>query len=113
MSEQDPLSTHSLWAKQASTVEDLDGGDSTTNIKPNRVNGVNEKENKKEDMDERRRKYGSKGRGDSGYGGGGDGKPKRPLSRKRLVPSSEEDAIVVCFYSQIHWRRCGMYGWDA
>lgn len=109
MSEQDPLSTYSLWAKQASILEDLDEGDSTTTIKPNGVYIANEKENKKEDMDERRQKYGSNGRGDSGNGGGGGVKPRRALSRRRLVPSSEEDPIMVRLNSSI--TRVGYQAW--
>ena len=99
MNEQDPLSTYSLWAKQASILEDQDEGDSTQTIKPN--GAMNQKEN----MDERRRQYGSKGRGDSGYGGPpAKVVQKKGMTRRRLVPSSDdEDAIVVSlFISLLH-----------
>lgn len=83
MSEQDPLSTYSLWAKQASILEEPN--DYTT--KPN---GTNEKEN----MDERSRR--NPGKEDSGYGVKPRQVVKQVPRRTRIVSSSDtDDAIMV------------------
>ena len=87
-------------------MEDQDEGDSTQTIKTNGANGtVNQKEN----MDERRRQFGSRGRGDSGYGGPATKViPKKGMTRRRLVPSSDDEgAIVVSLFSSLTQnKRC-------
>lgn len=88
MSEQDPLSTYSLWAKQASISEEKEPNDFTAHLKSD---GVGRKEN----MDERRR---AKPLGeDSGYGIKTRKEVKHVPKRMRIVPSSESgDTIQVC-----------------
>ena len=88
MSEQDSLGTYSLWAKQASILEEKEPNDFTAHQKPD---GVDRKEN----MDERR---GAKPvREDSGFDIKTREEVKHVPRRTRIVPSSEsEDTIQVC-----------------
>lgn len=88
MSEQDPLGTYSLWAKQASILEEKEPNGFTAQQKSDGVD-------KKENMDEKRRA--KPVREDSGFGINTRKEVKHVPKRTRIVPSSEfEDTIQVC-----------------